>query len=94
MTEREFLQTFVQRIIYQCNVKLVSTEQELTNTIDRFLDIHHNNYFEVEFVKKENELTIPDPIVIQPEDKTVKTVFNNEPITFKGVPIEFDKEIK
>jgi hypothetical protein len=64
MTEKEFLKSFIEH----AEAMGYLSDQDIEKFIDSFLEYSHQTYFEVEFIKKEEE-----------------------PLTFKGVPIVFDK---
>ena len=67
MTEKEFLESFIEH----AEAMGYLSDQDIEKFIDSFLEYFHQTYFEVEFVKKEEE-----------------------PLTFKGVPIKFDDVVK
>lgn len=64
MTEREFICDALGEILnYNFD------EKWLSDKIDKFLEKHHKEYYEITFTKKEDNI-----------------------LTFKGVPIEWDKD--
>jgi hypothetical protein len=86
MTEKEFLIKFLDFCYDKYNplAKEYHPEyqQRLNESTLEFLMEHHKEYFEVEFVKKEDIVVGVDPA----EPGKDETVY------FKGVPIVWDKE--
>ncbi len=99
MTEREFLIKFSDWFLV---TKLERKGREDNFFVDDFLEEHHKEYFEVEFVKKDieeirniyNDAMRTGNYEKGKELPDPKPSEPEKPLEFKGVPIKFDDVVK